>query len=59
MADMAEFELQLCELLCQLPPNILHVSDPPDDHPARPTLWIQRETAEMFTSPSPLGLTDR
>jgi hypothetical protein len=34
---------RVCKLLCKLPPNILHVSDPPAVHPAHVPLWIQGE----------------
>ena len=42
---------EMCKLLCQLPPIILHKSDPSGVHRAHVTRWIQREADEMLTSP--------
>ena len=38
----------VCKLLCQLPPNILHLPAHLDAHPAPPPLGIKREAGEMF-----------
>jgi hypothetical protein len=41
----------VCKSLCQLYPNILHISGPPAVHPAQLTLSFPSEAAEMFGSP--------
>jgi hypothetical protein len=46
----------VCEILCQLHPIILHISDPSRVHPAHVTPSMQGEADKMFASLSPFGL---